>query len=487
MKNRERIIGKAVLDGTLELCSPLLIGSGAQREGNDVDTQILQDKEGRPFIPGTSIAGVLRAALPEDLANLFFGGTVEISTGNGTREVDVQSAIEIEDVVLAGKENGKNADVVARDGVCIDDVRGVAVDEKKYDYELVERGARGAFHAVITLREYHRELRPKLADDVERLASGVVAGFRLGAMTAKGFGHVCVKPLSLDYYDFAKKEDAIAWLSGDAEHAKASKHKNMNTQVKWDKALTGSNFKVDATFALTGSLLVKDMDARMTQPIKGTIVHATMKKSVDSYLVPGPSVKGTLRHHALRILEQLGFRDPKKFLNGLMGLDDKAMREAKDWEKKHPDAPKALRQSRFIVDEVYINAKTVKPVKQTRNRIDRFTGGTINGALFTTEAVWGNGENAPVHIHFEIRKAEAADVGLALLLLKDLSLGRLPLGGEKSIGRGVLKGRKAEIRYTLNEGEQHFTVEDGKIVEGDKGKLEECVAALAKKAKEGAA
>ena len=66
--NRESIIGKVLLKGKLVLCSPLLIGSGVQREGSDVDTQILRDKNGRPFIPGTSVAGVLRAAFSQEKA-----------------------------------------------------------------------------------------------------------------------------------------------------------------------------------------------------------------------------------------------------------------------------------------------------------------------------------------------------------------------------------------------------------------------------------
>ncbi|MBR5163659.1 MAG: hypothetical protein IKW79_06520, partial [Schwartzia sp.] len=84
--------------------------------------------------------------------------------------------------------------------------------------------------------------------------------------------------------------------------------------------------------------------------------------------------------------------------------------------------------------------------------------------------------------------AEAADVGLAMLLLKDLSLGRVPLGGEKSIGRGVLEGIHAEIWYKPKREEDHnneikVVVENGKPVEGDAKALESCVNALAKKAK----
>ena len=473
--NRESIIGKVLLKGKLVLCSPLLIGSGVQREGSDVDTQILRDKNGRPFIPGTSVAGVLRAAFSQEKAfpemeALFFGGKVK------ALDADVQSAVDIDDI-----EFGKT-EIVQRDGVCIDDVRGVAADKKKYDYELVERGAKGEFRAEITLRGYHKEiLGDGLPAAVHRLAKGVAAGFRLGAMTAKGFGRVQVEGLVMDRYDFGNPADAFAWLS--EPRGKAVDHEDEVKTEASDRPLTESNLMIDADFALVGSLLVKDADVPDGKKTDdGSAIHAVMKKSRNAYMIPGPSVKGALRHHAGHILKSLGFQAPKNFLNGLMGLDDEALKAA----SKRKDE-KTLRQSRFFVDEVYIAPDAAKPFVQTRNRIDRFTGGTIGGALFTTEAIWGKG-GKPVHIHFEIRGAEAADVGLAMLLLKDLSLGRVPLGGEKSIGRGILEGVSAEIWYRPkqeadNNNEIRVVIENGKPVEGDAKALQDCVDTLAEMAK----
>lgn len=471
--NRERIIGKVLLEGTLELLSPLLIGSGVQYEGNNVDTQILRDEDDRPFIPGTSIAGVLRAALPPETAAAFFGGSIKLQ--GLPKEMEVQSATEIDDVELVA------ASVVTRDGVSIDNVLGVAMEERKYDYELVERGAAGRFQATITLRQYHEELFNDISTAVRELAERIATGLRLGAMTAKGFGRINVSNLEVSPYWFQKKEDAAAWLSGDEKHAPAPGRYNVSAKNNWDRSLADSNLIIDATFALVGSLLVKDTEVTLKNRAGENPVHAIMKKSRDNYVIPGPSVKGALRHRAAYILEQLGFQEPLQFLNNLMGLDDEAMKEARE----RRDAT-TLRQSRLFVDEAYIDTTDVTALRQTRNRIDRFTGGTIDGALFTTEAIWGKANTAPVHIRFEIRGANAPEIGLALLLLKDLSLGRLPLGGEKSIGRGVLEGRLAKIWYKLDDKEQYFSIENG-ILNGDGSQLEKCVTALADLAKEGAA
>ena len=451
--NRERIIGKVLLNGTLELCSPLLIGSGSQRTGSDTDTQVLLDKHGHPFIPGTSIAGVLRAAMPpEENTDALFGGKIKLS--GFPKGIDVQSAVNIDDVELP------DAQCTLRDGVAIDDIRGVAADEKKYDYEMVERGAKGKFHAEITLRDYHREALGDVEASIRRLTENIAAGFRCGAMTAKGFGHVQVQGLSVDHYDFQNIDDAVAWLS--ENRGSAADHYD----VAAGKAPTSSSLIVDAYFDLNGSLIVKDTEVPPEKQKGDSPVHTVMKESRGEYVIPGPSVKGALRHHAGRILERLGYSEPQLVLNKLMGLDEKAMKEA----QKNEDY-KTMRRSRFLVNEVYIAPGKVKPFAQTRNRIDRFTGGTIGGALFTTEAIWGKNGNAPVHIHFEIRgDADDSEIGLSLLLLKELSLGRVPLGGEKSIGRGVLTGTRAEIRYRKKNGNKfedaEARIENGKLVQG---------------------
>jgi hypothetical protein len=50
-----------------------------------------------------------------------------------------------------------------------------------------------------------------------------------------------------------------------------------------------------------------------------------------------------------------------------------------------------------------------------------------------------------LQIEINIIEAEPADKGLAVLLLKDLWTEDLSIGGERSIGRGYLKGISAKI------------------------------------------
>ena len=78
--------------------------------------------------------------------------------------------------------------------------------------------------------------------------------------------------------------------------------------------------------------------------------------------------------------------------------------------------------------------------------MDRFTGSTIDGALMETEPVWSKtGENFILRLRIDNYKNHEAT--LLLHLLKDLWTGDLPIGGEKSIGRGVLKGIEATLYF----------------------------------------
>ncbi|MGH2542516.1 MAG: hypothetical protein ACRDIB_06960, partial [Ardenticatenaceae bacterium] len=78
-----------------------------------------------------------------------------------------------------------------------------------------------------------------------------------------------------------------------------------------------------------------------------------------------------------------------------------------------------------------------------------------------------------------VQRPQAADVGLLLLLLKDLWTGDLPLGGEASVGRGRLYGKCAELKWQGQTWRIEATNGEGRLnVEGKRQPLEDAVAAL---------
>lgn len=437
-----KILQKIVFTGTLQLDSPLMIGSGTETEKrkNEADIHVLKDKLERPFIPGTSLAGVLRSWLAEEdagAADKLFG----FVTKNKNSMSDVQSAVSILDVVL------ENAKIVVRDGVSIDVFTGTGLDGKKYDYEAVERGASGSFYMLLTLREYHRKNLSEPDGLIERIADKLCSGIRAGALTSKGFGVVRVPDICVAWYDFSKADDVKRWLlkqpAAKTYKGKACGKDNSNT------------FSVDGEFALATTLLIRDQSVQ--EKVGDKRINAAPIRSRNEYLIPGTSLKGVLRHQAVRILTALG--KPAECLNDLMGFS----------------AEKNSKKSRFTINEVYFK-QGVTEHEQSRNRIDRFTGGTMESALFTNRALWQTVPEAPVlKIHYEIADCADWEAGLALFLLKDLWTGNLPLGGEKSIGRGYLQGISAKITY---KGKSYQISKNGFASPEDKEVLEKFAAAL---------
>ena len=93
---------------------------------------------------------------------------------------------------------------------------------------------------------------------------------------------------------------------------------------------------------------------------------------------------------------------------------------------------------------------------QNRVSIDRFTGGALDGALFTQQPIFHSADGG-IRIRLQLRQPQNHEIGLLLLLLKDLWTGDLTLGGERSVGRGRLSGIQADIRF----GQQRWTIQQG--------------------------
>lgn len=440
--NKSSVIGKILITGNLVLESPLLIGDGTgETVDNFRDVHVLKNRQGKPFIPGTSLCGVLRQWL-EDVLPAW---TMKIF-GDDKK---MQSSIQFEDIVLA--DNDK---IIPRDGVRIDGLTGTGVKGGKYDFEVVERGATGRLKLAMTLRGIHVDEKfngdknyslEAIREVIALLLGRLRDGIRLGALTTKGFGLVAAKNLDANIYDFRDKADVAAWLvGGDGAQKILPSTEKISASPK--------DFVVNAEFNFNSSFIVRDYE--VTAEDKKQTVSAVTLKSHGDFVIPGTSLKGILRHRAEYIFGKLGL--DKKFLDDLMGT--------------------TTNKSRFVVAESYIAAENFAEVNHTRNKIDRFTGGTLQGTLFTTKPAYQkNFGAATLDIHFEIRDAKKSEAGLAIFLLRDLWFGRVAIGGEKSVGRGTVKGLSAEIKFA---GKTYTLGANGKVIGGDATELENFAAAL---------
>ncbi len=426
---------KIILNTTIKTISPLRIASG--RDDGITDILILKNKKGQPFIPGTSIAGVLRSEIltiyGKQTADKIFGSIND----NGN-----QSMINISDITL------NQANIIHRDGVAIETYAGVSKQGAKYDYEAIDRGAQGTLTIELTVRKNDLQTCPtptakhpnlqadnqQYLDILATIADLITHGINIGSLTAKGYGKIqSDTPAQLYLFDFAQnqKQAPEQWLKYIQDNKLPQPTYTGNPQATQTQA--PNTFEIEAHFAIKSSLIIRDAEPRKENDQTITV----QLKSGKDYVIPGTSLKGVLRNRATQILTAIcqgNEQQATTFINNLMGYV--------------AENQKTARKSRLSVDEAYIKPNQITLNKQTRNRIDRFTGGTITGALFSEEALWQTQQDiAPVKIKLKITDATPAEAGLLLLVLKDLWLGQLPIGGGKSIGRGVLKGHKSIITY----------------------------------------
>ena len=215
-----------------------------------------------------------------------------------------------------------------------------------------------------------------------------------------------------------------------------------------------NTFIVDADFKFNSSFIVRSYEVN-ADDFKNKI-SAFSLKSKNNFVLPGTSLKGIFRHRAEYIFDKLNL--DAKFLNDLMGIAEGNTKI----------------KSRFVVSESYIGNENIVEVAHARNKIDRFTGGTLQGALFKTKPLYQKNSAPTLHIHFEILNAKDFEAGLAIFLLRDLWLGEVAIGGEKGIGRGTVQGISAEINF---KGETYELDKNGKV-KGNSDKLSKFAASV---------
>ena len=428
MLNSASIIGRYTLTGTVKLTSPLIIRAGVSNDilNDTVDDIVVTYHDGQPFIPGTSLAGVLRQVLQglvPDTELVLFGSIDDKGT---------QSALQINDIPL------EDTNIVVRDGIRIDDVRGVTVDGAKYDFEVIESGATGQLRIDCVIRRCHEQQGEKIEKALAALANALQHGIAIGARTVNGFGRVACKDIALEHYDFTKPDHVKAWLTGKS----------------------GASVAIPKQALVADRDLVITMDAYLedTVLIKSIFEEAWEDKSV-ALFVPGTSVKGVLRHQCGRILQALGSNG--ELVNTLFGYSN--------------DDDKDSRKGRVMVDEIYFD-KQFNQEEQPRIRVDRFTGGAMNGALFQDHPVRNTkGDAMTFPLRMTVKNCNDVEAGLVMLLVKDLMTGQVTLGANRTIGCGRVQGKSVTVQY---HGESYTIDGNGKVTAGEAAHLENLVMAL---------
>ena len=434
-----KIVKRILIEGDLELMTPASLGNG------DIsvvaDMPLARDpKHGHALLTGASLAGALRSYLREceegyaheaqnTIAQLF-GEALNDDTGK-------DSPLVISDTWTSEER----PDTELRDGVAIDPITRTAEDGKKFDAELLAAGTKFIlrFELQIAESDNSAEMISLLATALAALQRGEV---RLGARKRRGLGECQVSVWRVCTYDLSKPQMLIAWLKQD----QSAHISGENIISLLDSTLRESDvrerFVIEAKFAVNGSLMIRSGGGQSKAP-DAEHLHSNNHSNKDVPIVSGTALAGALRARALRIVNTLNPSQDDicwKFIDRVFG-----MRQRDKADKSTVTA------SRLLTSEVRINQAI--ELTQSRIKIDRFTGSGYPGALFSERVAFGNSEgHTTLLMRLELRKSQSnhdfsAEIGLLLLLLKDLWIGDLTIGGESNVGRGRLKGLSATLTY----------------------------------------
>ncbi|MDP2160033.1 MAG: RAMP superfamily CRISPR-associated protein [Flavobacterium sp.] len=435
--NNERKKGMFVLKGIIELQTPMLIGSG-DNENSDID--ILRDVGGNPFIPATSFVGVLKEHLKSIESDVkdnnwkMFWGYSEVNESR-------QSNLSCSDLLSMNAH-----EITVRDGVRINRKNGMAESGGKFDFEVVERAVQFSSKLSAQYNTDNEKFIKKMLNTIKyELENSKV---RIGAKTQSGLGKIILKNAGLFEYDFSKKADVLKYF-------KKEEGNKVNLTDKFD--LKYKEFIIDAWFDLKTSLISRSYSTDPSAP------DATHIQSNGEYILPGTGLKGVISSRAEKILRTKFDNDKvEQIYNSLFGFVDEKKKEA--------------RRSRILVEERILDNDIKDKFiaeQQTRIKIDRFTGGTMQGALFDSMPLFRKNKtnhDKVINIKMCIREPQDYEIGLILLVLKDLWTSDLPIGGEKNVGRGVLEGVSADL-YFGNETKIQIT-EENILSEDKKNELE---------------
>ncbi|MBL8149237.1 MAG: hypothetical protein JNN15_04845 [Blastocatellia bacterium] len=463
----------------------------------DTNLPLAVNGSGNYYIPGTSIAGVLRSwcsqVFETSKVNNLWGFQEENKQGSKKGEDGQASFVIIEDTLI---ELPENTTIEIRDGVGINRYTGSAADKAKYDRGVLPRDTKFQLSIIVEMQE-----------EVVNFAK-VMFGYLLealkdsqllfGASKTRGLGRVKLTESSIFEECLSTKNGILALLSNNKGN-QLSIGDLKDTDPKISPNLQ-PKLDIKIFWKPSQPVMVKsgyDAVAVDTIPLVSGIDSKRL-----ALVLPGSSIKGVLRSQAERIVRTvLDIKEdyPEDFLKQikvpligeLFGVGNEKAETASIESNQVNVGLAALSIAdcytrQYFQREEWKSIETEKEIKQTSQEkrcfqtafhvaIDRWTGGASEGALYNVlEPHNTNWEPINLTLDFGRLKEEDRLTGLSLLLfvLRDLMRARLPFGFATNRGmgeievcfieftpqnfQGVLKDRSISLETMKN----HFSLPD---------------------------
>lgn len=388
-------------------------------DGDDA-YNLVTNGEGEYIIPSTGIAGAVKnyvnSAYPNECARLF-----------GDRDND--SSVIYYDVICS------NVNIEARKGICIDGRYGVAENKKLFTNYYIGQGMECELKIQCNVGKEDSAIIKDIIGDV---AAAIESGrIRFGAKKTNGAGIFAVKNAVYTCLDMTNDDDRRNYIDHNIlslfEQCKDKLEVNSSSMDEWNSYILEAR--------IPNGLIVKSGDRE-----DGASVN--MSREIDNkaeYYIPASTIKGIVRSYSEKIAGYLDISHDK--VTDVFGNDTS--------EKDEINAG-----SVYADDCILRKAVTTK---YNRIKVDRWLGSTISGAKAVDMVVSTEGNNTvSVRVSVDGSKYRSEDKeklwkyanAFVYLTLRDIGLGKLPIGSGDAVGYGrlegvnlIINGRKCPIDY----------------------------------------
>jgi CRISPR/Cas system CSM-associated protein Csm3 (group 7 of RAMP superfamily) len=457
-----------LIEGQLVAAAPLHLGGADNAHESDMPLAV--DGMGRFYLPGSSLAGAIRAWERAQDGDVIWG----YARGDQGQA----SYMLVDDAPACDKPLPE-----LWHGIGIDRRHGGAARRVKFDRQVLPQGTTFQFHLVreLAVGQDLGAARAQMGRILLALENGDIS---FGAASTRGYGRVRLQQARVGETAWNSQAGILAWLAGNAENARQA----------WEEEARKTTHSADC--------LLIELHWRALGPLMSRAARDGLAVDILPFIsrtgagqalaLPGSGIKGALRSHAERIIRTVLADD--LHADAEHHFDQLAVELAGELFGTPRPAADSLEQGAratgarglLSVDTCYsrrmlsaAELATFDQVPQTvpdggpfvradHVAIDRWTGAAADGVLYSAieprANVW-----QPIRLR--LRRADlgtTAALALLWLTVRDFCTGRLTLGFGANRGYGDLEVTRVELANWPQSGERAVLgVSNGVIDETD--------------------
>ena len=426
-----------------ELRSPMHVGS-ADRNAEEI---LIHPVTRKPFIQASSITGALRSYYEGrkwDADELF--GSSEKDNDNAL--IKVTDGIFDNDTVLELRPRVKIDPFSGT--VSSASVKGSGkISGHKFDTEYIGVGS-GYYFSVYVYQsgEGIEDIDKRMLDCFSAIQNGEIL---FGGQKSSGCGDIEIKNLFYKKFDLRSPEGRADWIRETELTEKDYK------DIK--SSLGGKNqgiYRITVKAKVEDSILVKGY--KVSDFGKDAPDSINIQNAKKDYIVPGTSFKGAVRSRT-------------EYIAKCLKLEPKTIDEIFGAASEKDGTVGCARFYDAVIGKTEDNDKNSI---SHRIHIDKFTGGVMNGSLFSEKTAAGV---IQLKVDISERNNPERAVGVIAMALRDLANGLYNLGGGYHIGHGFLEVKDISIE----KGDKAALIDFmGDKIEDKDGLLKDCLAAVGK-------